>query len=637
MQFLKSLDRKTLTVSSLVIAALFLFFLNVLSNAEIRSAQVDLTESKLFTLSQGTKNILNTIKEPLTFRFYFSRKFGEISPAHGNYAKRVRELLETFKSAAGGKIKLKIINPEAFSVEEDEAVKLGIQGIPLDQSGESGYFGLAATNSTDDRQSVAFFNPQREQFLEYDITRMVFELAQPEKKKIGLMTSLLLEADPMTQYQPWPIMRQITQFFEVKSLDPDVKEIDDDIVVLLLVHPKITSKATMYAIDQFMMRGGRAVILVDPHNETARMSPRLPPGAGSSTMKVMFDAWGIEFDTEKFIGDRASAVRVSAQVQGRDVIADYLAWNVFDRRNLNNDDVLTAQLTSISVASAGALSLKEDSPLKMTALLKTSLLSQAIDAELVREEPNPAEILKQYKPDNKSYVLAARFSGIVKSAFPDGPPPPEKKKDDTAASDDEKPKPLKPHVAESKEAINMVVIGDSDLISARFWIREQEFFGQTLAVPLSNNADLLINALDNLSGSQDLIQLRSRGFSVRPFYKIVDLRNAAEEKFRDTERQLSEKLQALQKKMKELNVENKGGKVILTQAQRDDFRNSRVEMLGVRKQLRDVQLALRKDIESLDTLLKIVNIWAVPLLVAVLAVIMALYRRRRYNQQVTQG
>ena len=319
MQFLQSLNRKTLTVSSLVIAALFLFFLNVLSNGEIRSAQVDLTQSKLFTLSEGTKNILNSIREPLTFRFYFSRKFGEISPAHGNYAKRVRELLETFKSAAGGKINLKIINPEAFSVEEDEAVKLGIQGVPLDQSGENGYFGLAATNSTDDRQSVAFFNPQREQFLEYDITRMIFALAQPKKKKIGLMTSLLLEADPMTQYQPWPIMRQITQFFEVKSLDPDVKEIDDNIQVLLLIHPKITSKATMYAIDQFIMRGGRAVILVDPHNETARMSPRLPPGAGSSTLKELFEAWGIEFDTEKFIGDRASAVRVSAQVRGRDV------------------------------------------------------------------------------------------------------------------------------------------------------------------------------------------------------------------------------------------------------------------------------------------------------------------------------
>jgi len=635
MQFLQSLDRKTLTISSLVVAALFLFFVNVLSNAEIRSVQVDLTESKLFTLSEGTENILKTIKEPLTFRYYFSRKFGEISPAHGNYAKRVRELLETFQSASGGKINLKIINPEAFSVEEDEAVKLGIQGVPLDQSGENGYFGLAATNSTDDRQSVAFFNPQREQFLEYDITRMVFELTNPKKKKIGLLTSLLLEADPLRQYQPWPIMNQITQFFEVKSLDLNVEQIDDDISVLLLVHPKITSKATLYAIDQFLMRGGRAIILVDPHNETAQMSPRLPPGAGSSNIKKLFDAWGIQFDTEKFIGDRASAVRVSAQVQGRDVIADYLSWNVFDRRNLNNDDVLTAQLTSVSVASAGAVSLKEGSPLKMTTLLKTSPLSQSIDAKLVREEPNPAEILKQYKPDNKSYALAARLSGKVKSAFPDGPPPPEKKKSDN--DHDKKAVKMKPHVAESKEDINLVVIGDTDLISARFWIREQDFFGQKMAVPLSNNADLLINALDNLSGSKDLIQLRSRGFSVRPFYKINDLRNAAEEKYRDTERQLSEKLADLQKKTKNLNVEDKGGNVILTQAQRETFRKFRIEMLSVRKQLRDVQLALRQDIERLDTQLKILNIWAVPVIIAFLAVFLAILRRRRYNQQVTQG
>ncbi|MDP6428090.1 MAG: GldG family protein [Rhodospirillales bacterium] len=637
MQFLQSMDRKKLTVASLVVAALFLFFLNILSNAEIRSAQADLTANKLFTLSQGSKNIIASIKEPLTFRFYFSRKFGEISPAHGNYASRVRELLETFKTTAAGKINLKIINPEAFSVEEDEAVKLGIQGVPLDQSGESGYFGLAATNSTDDRQSIAFFNPQREQFLEYDITRIIFELTSPEKKKVGLMTSLLLEADPMLQYQPWPILRQVQQFFEVKSIDPDVTVIDDDIAVLLLVHPKISSKQTMYAIDQFIMRGGRAVVLVDPHNETARMSPRLPPGAGSSDLKELFDAWGIQFDPEKFIGDRASAVRVSAQVKGRDVIADYLAWNVFDRRNLNNQDVVTAQLTSVSVASAGALSLKKGSLLTMTPLLRTSPFSQAIDAELVRQEPDPAAILRQFKPDNKVYILAARFNGKLKSAYPKGQPPAAKKKDDKAASDDDKPKKPKPHVGESKESVNLVVIGDSDLISARFWTREQDFFGQKMSVPLSNNADLLINALDNLSGSQDLIQLRSRGFSVRPFYKIVDLKNAAEEKYRDTERKLTDKLQDLQKKAQELNVDNKGGKVILTQAQRDTFRKFRVEMLAVRKQLRDVQLALRQDIERLDTQLKILNIWAVPVIVAVLAVVLALFRRRRYNQQIMQG
>jgi len=271
----------------------------------------------------------------------------------------------------------------------------------------------------------------------------------------------------------------------------------------------------------------------------------------------------------------------------------------------------------------------------MTTLLKTSPLSQSIDAELVREEPNPAEILKQYKPDNKSYTLAARFSGKVISAFQDGPPPMEKKNGDK--SDGKKAVKLKPHVAKSKEPINLVVIGDTDLISARFWIREQDFFGQKMAVPLSNNADLLINALDNLSGSKDLIQLRSRGFSVRPFYKINDLRNAAEEKYRDTERQLSEKLADLQKKTKDLNVEDKGGTVILTQAQRETFRKFRVEMLSVRKQLRDVQLALRQDIERLDTQLKILNIWAVPVIIAFLAVVLAILRRRRYNQQVTQG
>ncbi|NQV54704.1 MAG: GldG family protein [Rhodospirillales bacterium] len=641
MQYLQSMDRKKLTVASLVVAALFLFFLNILVNTEVTTAQVDLTDNKLYTLSKGTKSIIGTIKEPLTLRFYFTRKFAEISPGHGNYANRVRELLETYALQSGGKIKLKLINPEAFSVEEDEAVKLGIQGVPLDQSGELGYFGMAATNSTDDRKSIAFFDPQRERFLEYDLTRIIFELTSPEKKKVGLMSSLLIEADPLLRYQPWPIVQQISQFFEIKSLDADVKYISDDIAVLLLVHPKISSKQTMYAIDQFIMRGGRVMALVDPHNETARMSPQLPPGAGKSTLEELFKAWGIEFNTEKFIGDRNSAVRVSAQVNGRDVVADYLSWNVFDKRNLNSDDVLTAQLTSVSVASAGALSLTKISPLTMTPLLQTSPFSQAIDAELVRTEPNPATILKQFKSENKIFTLAARFSGKVKSAFPDGPPAAEIKKGaKPSALDEEKVKEFAKngaHIAESKNNLNMVVIADSDLVSSRFWLREQDFFGQKVSVPLSNNADLVVNALDNLSGSDDLIHLRSRGFSIRPFYKIVDLKNAAEDKYRDTETELSKKLVELQKKVKDFNLDNKGANVILSAAQRQTFKDFRLEMLSVRKQLRDVQHALRKDIDSLDTTLKIVNIWLVPVIVAFIAIMLALFRRRRYAQQVTQG
>ena len=355
------MNRKKLTIASLFVAALFFFFLNILSSLEIKTAQLDLTENKLFTLSEGSKKIISEIDEPITFRFYYSPKFSEISPAHGNYSKRVRELLEHFSIISDGKLILKIVNPETFSAEEDEAVNFGIQGVPLDQTGELGYFGLSASNSTDDRKAIAFFNPQREQFLEYDLTRIIFDLAQPKKKKIGLITGLLLEADPMLRYQPWPIYEQIKQFFDIESLTNDLTQISDDIDVLLIVHPKIIEDETLYAIDQFVMRGGRALIFLDPQNETARMSPQAPPGAGSSELKKLFDAWGIEFDENKFVGDRTVAIRVSAQVKGRDVIADYLSWGIYGSRNLDKDDVVTGELTAISVASAGTLDLTKGS------------------------------------------------------------------------------------------------------------------------------------------------------------------------------------------------------------------------------------------------------------------------------------
>ncbi|MBT5938634.1 MAG: GldG family protein, partial [Rhodospirillaceae bacterium] len=523
MQALDNMDRKKLTIAGLVVAAIFLFFINIWSSLEIQTAQLDLTENKLYTLSDGTKEVMKSIDEPITFRLYYSPTFGEISPPHGNYFRRVRELLEHFAVVSDGKINLKIINPVSFSVEEDEAVKFGIQGVPLDQSGELGYFGMAAVNSTDDRKVVPFFNPQREQFLEYDLTRLVFELAEPKKKKIGLITSLLIESDPMLQYKPWPIMTQVTQFFDVKSIDSAAAKIDDDIDVLLVVHPKILEEKLMYAIDQFVMRGGRLLVFLDPQNETARMTPRAPPGAGSSELKKLFDVWGIEYDEDKFVGDRTRAIRVQAPVKGRDVIADYLSWGIYDKRAINEKDVVTGQLTAISLASAGTLELKKGSALKMIPLLQTSKISQRIDAELVRGEINPEAILKQFKSENRSFTIAARFSGKVKSAFPDGPPKP--KKDAKKKDDDKKPVKLAPHMNESKADLNMIVMADSDMLSSRFWVREQDFFGKKIQTPVSNNADFLVNSLENLGGSQALISLRSRGLSVRPFHTIQDLKN----------------------------------------------------------------------------------------------------------------
>ena len=639
MSALENISRKRLTIASLVVAAVFLFFINIWSSLEIQTAQLDLTENKLYTLSQGSKEVIKTIDEPITFRLYYSPTFGEISPPHGNYFKRVRELLEHFAVVSGGKIDLKVINPISFSVEEDEAVKFGIQGVPLDQSGELGYFGMAAVNSTDDRKTVPFFNPQREQFLEYDLTRLIYELAEPKKKKIGLITSLLIEADPMLQYKPWPIMEQITQFFEVKPIEDAVLRIDDDIDTLLIIHPKFLKDNMLYAIDQFVMRGGRLLVFLDPQNETARMTPRAPPGAGSSELKKLFEVWGIEFDENKFVGDRTRAIRVQAPVKGRDVIADYLSWGIYDKRAINANDIVTGQLTSISLASAGSISLKANSELKMIPLLQTSKISQRIDAELVRGEINPEAILKQFKSENRKFTLAARFSGKVKTAFPDGRPKPAKdEKKKGTSSDDKKRLPLGPHLGEVKTNLNMIVMADTDLLTSRFWLQQQEFFGKKISTPVSNNADFLVNSLENLSGSQALISLRSRGLSVRPFHTIQDIKNNAEDKYRETEQKLTEKLKVLQNRLQGLGVKSQAkGKVILTSVQQKAFEKFRTEMLDVRKQLRDVQLALRRDIEQLDTKLKIINIWLMPILISAVAIILAIVRRRKYSQLKAQG
>ena len=629
----KTLNQKNLAIVGIFIAVVFLFSLNILSSLEIRTSQIDLTENKLYTLSEGTKEVIKAIDEPITFKLYYSPTFGEISPSHGNYFKRVKELLENFSLASNGKIILNVINPLSFSIEEDEAVKFGIQGIPLDQSGELGYFGMAAVNSTDDKKTVPFFNPQREQFLEYDLTRLVFELAEPKKMKVGLITSLLIESDPMLQYKPWPIMDQIKQFFDVKSIDAKVTQIDQDIDILLLVHPKITDENLMYAIDQFVMRGGRLLVFLDPQNESARMTPRAPPGAGSSELTKLFKNWGIVFDEEKFVGDRTRAIRVQAPVDGREIIADYLSWGVYDKRALNSDDVVTGELSTISEASAGALSLTDESKLKMVSLVKTSKIAQRIDAKLVRGQINPEAILKQFKSENREFTLAARFSGKVSTAFPDGPPEFDTS-DKKITKEDNKVVTKLPHMSKANKDLQMIVMADTDLLTSRFWVQQQEFFGKTIYTPVSNNADFLINSLENLSGSQALISLRSRGLSVRPFHKIQDLKNNAEDKYRQTEQQLSSKLKELQGKLQGLGLKDKGdAKVILTSAQQKVFNQFRAEMLEVRKQLRDVQLALRQDIDQLDTRLKVLNIWIMPIIISLAAIILAIIRRRRYNNK----
>ena len=357
---LNKYERSTLALAAVLVAAVFFISLNIFSSATLRSAQLDLTEDGLYTLSPGTISVLKSIDEPITLRFYLSRALTEQSPAHAQYGNRVRELLEHYTNIAHGKLKLETYSPEPYSQDDDRAVSAGLRGVPLDNAGAVGYFGLVATNSTDDLQVIPFFDPDREQYLEYDLTKLIYALAHPKKPTIGLFTSLPLAADPKNQYQPTPLYRELAQFFRLKSLRGEGR-VPDDVDVLLVAHPKNMTDAEIYAIDQFVLRGGKALILVDPHYESgSRDNSKGPPAKGetSSNLPQLFDAWGVQFSADKVVGDRTVAQSVTTSGEGRSVVTDYLPWLALRGPNFAQNDVASANMSRINMASAGFFTLK---------------------------------------------------------------------------------------------------------------------------------------------------------------------------------------------------------------------------------------------------------------------------------------
>ena len=653
MERLNAMDRRKLAAAGIFVALALFVALNLFSSISLQEARIDFTEGKLFTLSDGTRQVVRDIEEPITLRFYFSRAISDQVPAFGNYAKRVRELLENYVNLSGGKLKLKVYDPKPYSEEEDEAVTFGLQGVPVDRSGELAYFGLAASNSTDDKKAIPFFNSNREPFLEYDLTRLVYDLAHPEKKKLGVMTDLQIWGNPGGGVPGWSITDLLNQFFIVRILNTDVTSIDDEIDLLFLIPPKDLGEKTQYAIDQFVLRGGRLLVFVDPVSEmTAAPGPGGRPPSMPTTARLdkLLDTWGVEFDPDTIATDQANAVQVSmgtARGGGASVL-DYLSWLHLNPVNFSQDDVVTSELRRIALASAGILSAKEGATTEFKPLIVTSRRSMRMEAKEVRFMPNPQALLEKFKPQNEPLTLAARIGGKVKSAFPDGPPP-DKKKDDkspskdtaqTPAKDGDEKKPARPHLTESAEPINVVVVADSDLLTDQMWVQQQSFFGQRVITPTANNADFIINVLDNMSGSNALVGLRGRGFSLRPFDRIDALQRSAELRYRSTERKLREKLNDTQRKLGELETAESGkggagGTVILTEKQRQTLADFRVEMVSVRQQLREVQNALRQDIEDLNTRLKVINIWAMPVVISIIALAMGIIRRRRFRRQET--
>ena len=654
------LDRTTLSILGLVLAVILFFAFNIFAGGAFKTTSADLTQGRLYSLSKGTRQLLANLKEPVTLRFYFSSRLGQQVPSYASYAAHVRELLERYANLAGGKIRLEGYNPEPFSDAEDRAVSFGLQGVPLGSGDEAVYFGLAGTNSTDDQQTIPFFQPDRERFLEYDVTKLVANLANPKKKVIGLVSSLPMAGafgNPMMgqgSVPPWVVLTEMRQQFTVRELGENPDEIGKDIDVLMIVHPKNLSEKAQFAIDQYVLAGGRALVFVDPNAESdSGPSPMMMTGAGSSDLKRLLGAWGVELVPGKVAGDRRLATRVQAAVNGRTQTIDYVAWLSLDQEGINHDDAATTDISSLLFATPGILERTKDASTSFTPLVETSNQATEIDADKVRIFPDFVALLADYKPAGHTLTLAARIQGNVKTAFPDGLPAntkDESKKDEskkseakttepakTAAGDQNKStEPKASWLKESVKPINVIVVADVDMLNDRYWVRKQDFFGQQLVQPTAGNGDFVVNALDNLSGSDALIGLRGRGLSARPFELVQKLRAEADARYLKQAQDLEDRLKDTQKKIAALQKEGDSSQhQILSAEQKKEMEKFRADLLTTRKSLRDVQRALRVNIERLGTELKFINIALIPIAIGILAIVVAVVRasrrRRRYG------
>jgi len=659
-QWASGLSRSTLAWGSLALGAVLLLSLNLAASLSVRNVKADLTEDHLYTISNGTKKVLSRLQEPVNVRVYYSRRLGEVAPMFARHFDRLKGLLDQYSDLSAGKLQVTYLDPEPFSDAEDRAAAAGLKGQRLNQDGETGYFGLVASNLTDNDAVVPFFSPDRERFLEYDLTKLVNGLANPKKKVIGLLAGVQIDGgmDPMNPraqpQQPWMIMEQIRDFFEVRTLQANVKEIPKDIDVLMLVQPTVLTKDAAYAIDQYALGGGRILAFVDPVTDSAQSGPMGMGGLPvSADLRNIMKQWGLAFETDNVVGDPSIARRVQfGGGPGRQpVVTDYLAWLQIEKDQINDKDPLAASIRRLNLATAGAMTKVEGATTIIQPLIETTPRSGLIDAEKVKLQPDPLAIARGFKSGGTPLMLAARVGGEAKTAYPDGRPKDEEKKDETKAPDKaDAAKPADPKAGTEKAAtksetekahiaagrVNVVVVGDADMLADHFWVEVRDFLGQRMAVPQADNAGFVVNALENLSGGEALADLRGRGVVERPFDRVAAIRRDAEQRFRQKEEGLVAKLQDLQQKL--ATVETKGSEgapqqVILSDAEKAEIEKFRGEMLTVRRELRDVKSALRRDIDRLDGWLKFFNIAAVPLLIGLGGLGLGMMRRRNGRDQ----
>ncbi|WP_417450431.1 GldG family protein [Kordiimonas sp.] len=605
------------TAVQITLVVLLFLSLTVLADRYLRAVKLDLTDEGLYTLSDGTRDVLKSLDEPVTLTFYFSRSLATPYPQLLSYGKRVEDMLRAFTAENPGKVHLSIVDPEPFSEAEDEAVAAGLKGLPLmDRS--TLYIGLTASNALDGEGAIPFFSEEREQFLEYDLVKLMASLDTEPRPRLAVLTQLPMQFGPggpqammQGRSQPYVIYEQLEEFFTVELVDAEFTELPAETEVLLVVHPPALNEDQLFAIDQYVLKGGRALVFLDPHSEA--MDPRAT-APNASSLGPLLGAWGVTMPEGKVVGDAAQAQRVQMGGYGPDSVKDYIFWLSVSGDFLNKEDVVTGAVDNINVASAGVLEHIDGASTTFTPLMSTSSVAMLYDAGRAVGMPDPDALLRDLEPAGQSYTLAARVAGPAQTAFA------ERASGEGAPSAD-------PAVTQGD--INLVVASDTDIFDDRFWVQLQELLGQRIVVPLAGNGSFVLNLADHIAGSEALLALRGRGISKRPFEVVDKLRREAEAKYLAEEQRLQDELTAMEDRLAEIEAsEGDSGQVISsdTEAEKEGFR---ARLLETRKALREVNRSLRVDIEALGGWLAAINIVAVPLLLIVFALIRVYVRRRR--------
>lgn len=623
----------------------------------IPNLRIDLTEDNLYSLSDGTRNIVSNLEDPIELIFFYSDSATEDAPQIRSYGTRVQELLREIVLASDGNLRLSVIDPEPFSEDEDLATEYGIQAVPVSQGGQSIYFGLVAVQDVDpatvplgvrNSETMPLIRPDLEEFLEYEFMKLITNVDNPNRQVVGLLTGLDIDGgfNPAVGQStpPWMIMDMMRQLYEVRRLTGDSEEIDEEIDILLIIHPQGFSDKLLYAIDQHILRGGKAMVFLDPNADsmvTRSPTGNLIPAGMSSELPGLLEAWGIDFQGDKVLADNQLALRVSMGGNQRPI--PHLGMLGAQRSYLTQDDIVTSRLESINFSSAGAIAHIDGASTTFEPLIVSSSDAMLMDAALLEDVTDPSVLFDEFVSANQSFTIAARVSGAIKTAFPDGRPVEEEAEvvegDDTEAEDTEAeetaadeviPEDLPEHLSESTGIVNILVFADTDMLSDRMWVQVAQFLGQRIPQPFANNGDLVVNALDNLSGGADLVSIRSRGRYSRPFTRVIDLQREADDRLRVEEAELLDRLAETEASLAELNQTEDGqplGRITPEiQAEVDRFNE---ELLDTRRRLRDVQYQLTEDIEQLGARLKAINTGLIPILLTLFLMVVGYMRSRR--------